>query len=840
MSGERKTLSVCRMVGIVLFAVLMVWVPGWAGTEIAEVTPKPWSGYWWPFLKGGLVTGQDFDGRPAPIDKYDAAMHLMGSASRWEMDNHFDPDGATWYGHCSGWAAAAVREAEPSQKVVQDGIVFYAADFKGLLTEVYLGATGARYGTRYRGEGDDFSDIDPLTFQEVLQLFLRDNNTPIIMDEDPGVEVWSYPIYRYELNTSDEGSVRHCTMKVYCATDFVAPDVVGTVDHIKEYTYDLTLDTSGVPQSGKWTEGSVDDHPDYLRYPDALSTSDVFIANPYVKLDDVKSIMAGSYSSSEDDSYEMNNTSQEASQMPSPVIGRPLDEDWFSFFTEPNEVMHLQFYSNGAWSSKQVSLFENGTSNGDKLVWTDNILDKSKNVTVGGDIQDNFWIQNMSYHNIDDNYMIQLTRVSGEDAVPHLTNSAYWDNNLYLTKNDWSDANGTEVSVVGMGSDADGLASPISGMNPLVLTDNHFEYLNLTGLGSSAEWIRLNTLSPGQVKYFELFKSGGEGSLAIISNQKPSLVFMAAHIPSEVNYWWYGMVLLNPNRFKPNHVICELWGLNGEILKEKTFEFAPGEKIVGVFSELFPEVNQTEVSYIKMSAANPINAVALYGTNNHSELSYIPMQAAPMTSPFYVLPDAFQGEDGWHGIVLVNPSSGFVTVKAIWHLRNFTSESQVITLQGHEKWVGLIDELKPADVEPEDVAYLEIVPSGKGIYGFELGGSHQKGILTSLPWISEGKARELSVPLFTRSGMDVEVNIKSFKGYSKTISLSLFDGDGVLINKVFVDVGVYEMRSVKPEDLWTTEQLSNSNCLLVEAPEDIYPYAYVVNTEGSMIEAITP
>ena len=35
-----------------------------------------------------------------------------------------------WHGHCNGWAAAAIRHAEPKQSVTRNGVVFSPADIK--------------------------------------------------------------------------------------------------------------------------------------------------------------------------------------------------------------------------------------------------------------------------------------------------------------------------------------------------------------------------------------------------------------------------------------------------------------------------------------------------------------------------------------------------------------------------------------------------------------------------------------------------------------------------------------------------------------------------------------
>jgi hypothetical protein len=44
----------------------------------------------------------------------------------------------SWYGHCNGWTAAAMRHAEPQHSVTRNGVVFTPTDIKGLLADLYM------------------------------------------------------------------------------------------------------------------------------------------------------------------------------------------------------------------------------------------------------------------------------------------------------------------------------------------------------------------------------------------------------------------------------------------------------------------------------------------------------------------------------------------------------------------------------------------------------------------------------------------------------------------------------------------------------------------------------
>lgn len=161
-----------------------------AGDETAIVPEVPWSGSWWPFVSCKLSMGYqgaaDFsyvastqtftaNAKPdhdlAPLRKYDlyclkkfgqdpgaARTELEGDAARG-FEHHvygakkeqYDRDGVSysWWGHCNGWAAAAVMEREPFAAVTAEGIRFDAGDLKGLLTESYWGVRSQFTGRRY-------------------------------------------------------------------------------------------------------------------------------------------------------------------------------------------------------------------------------------------------------------------------------------------------------------------------------------------------------------------------------------------------------------------------------------------------------------------------------------------------------------------------------------------------------------------------------------------------------------------------------------------------------------------------------------------------------------------
>ena len=100
-----------------------------------------------------------------------------------------------WHGHCNGWAAAAIRHAEPQQSVRRNGVTFSPADIKGLLAEIYI-----------------YNDVEYLVgprevlnagaFHAAVANWLGRGSHPIGMEADPGPEKWNYPAYAYTMSST--------------------------------------------------------------------------------------------------------------------------------------------------------------------------------------------------------------------------------------------------------------------------------------------------------------------------------------------------------------------------------------------------------------------------------------------------------------------------------------------------------------------------------------------------------------------------------------------------------------------------------------------------------------
>jgi hypothetical protein len=255
-----------------------------------EAERNAWSGYWWPMMSSSdrrdYRNLYDDDG---PLDKYDqycVACGLPNPRSReFEGWRHFadkrleDALGLTafWWGHCNGWAAAAVLENEPNGVRNIHGISFEVGDQKGLLTVCHNGDPVDVI--RKIGENDAH------LFHAMLIQSIGKEKRGLIFDTkldpidpetgEPTREVWNYPAYRYEFIYTQKGSdTWDVTASVWFADDAVEPNFIGTKnwplgEGPKVYVYRISGDQER-PSSGMWIGGSRQDHPDLMWRPQPL------------------------------------------------------------------------------------------------------------------------------------------------------------------------------------------------------------------------------------------------------------------------------------------------------------------------------------------------------------------------------------------------------------------------------------------------------------------------------------------------------------------------------------------------------------------------------------------
>ncbi|GEM_PF-614009 len=823
-------------------------------TETVEITTRPWNGYWWPLNNNGLCTGQDYNKYPSPMEKYDMALNQKYHATTWEINNHYFPDAPYWWGHCNGWAVASILEQEPTHKSTFNSIVFYVGDLKGLLSECHQGASGTTYGTRYMGDDNQqaFDDINPLDLQNVLKMYLKDNNTPILIDADPTKEIWTYPVYKYELSYTDEGNTRHCTLTVYCATDsydngILNPDDFGdTHSFTKTYTYDLTLDSNGDPVSGEWTGNSVNDHPDFAWYPDNDAGK-----NPYVSLAQVHSIMSNDYSD-EDDPNEPDNDFEHAKPLDTNKIYRIENDDYFTMFIEPGEDVTLSMTFNDYFHYEVVKYYDSEQNYLGFFPF--NSIDKDVNYRfTGGNEITNYYL-NVKYPvtgDYNDNYMFKAHENYTKIIIPHTLETSYWDNFVYAgfipyTKKNSDTNEETEIlnangSYVGVFNENNRMVPET--MLPTIQFSPAFTEIPLNDSSNNTpEWIKVNT-TDAHVKLLSFYQSHGDGSMGYFYSIQPAKRFVLPHVPSHTNYWWYGIVIVNPSHFKSINVFYKLYDYHKHILKEGTLYIPQYGKIVDVFENIFPDVEMGQTSYIEFYSKDNFIVSALYGTRNHRELAYVPADSRFINEgeKVYVTKDLMpQTDNPWAGIAIVNPTESYSKIY-ISVVNNHNAYTRYyLTLYPHEKKVDVLENFLPDGYDYSTLERIEFEVIKGSISMFALYGDHDQGMLASLipPQWNNGMETYF-FPNIQGHSLSTTLKIKNEANYSIHATVYAIDANGNEIEHQTYTLSNFELRSIDISGDFSTDP-SQIKTLKVYSSRFITPFAEIKSDDGKFYEIIGP
>lgn len=157
--------------------------------------PIPWAGYWWPYDDGGIGDA---------AEKIDDAFNVSNYASAWERQRHGEGrNAANWWGHCNGWATAAIMESEPRSAVSRNGVRFGIDDRKALLSEYWMESGSDFIGRRVWNSRDRtsaaFWDVVPAAFHLLLTNIVGRNRQSVIIDRYTGAEVWNQPLAAYQV-----------------------------------------------------------------------------------------------------------------------------------------------------------------------------------------------------------------------------------------------------------------------------------------------------------------------------------------------------------------------------------------------------------------------------------------------------------------------------------------------------------------------------------------------------------------------------------------------------------------------------------------------------------------
>jgi len=218
----------------------------------------PYSGHIYPDTSGGTINA---------MRRYDMAFngrrYLAASFEQWDTTAFQEPQRGGlfgfrtvmrtpgWHGHCNGWAAAAIRHAEPQTSVRRNGVVFSPADIKAMLAEIYI------YNDTLNLEGPQYT-INPGTFHAVIANWVGRGAHPIGMEADPGKEKWNYPVYGYATSSTRlrDGSVDVRMNLAYAKDSRGEYQRSPRIRYTKYFSYNLDLNQDGEIVGGQFYRNS--------------------------------------------------------------------------------------------------------------------------------------------------------------------------------------------------------------------------------------------------------------------------------------------------------------------------------------------------------------------------------------------------------------------------------------------------------------------------------------------------------------------------------------------------------------------------------------------------------
>lgn len=327
------------------------WKPGETTWKFDRTKWTPWSGYLWEYKNGWLWKGfrkpelegeiltpsqnqnshdvptvrsyylgfdQNFHSQYtaensrwlSPLDKWGIwASRRFGQtwwhAAGWEGVNHHT--NVEWGGYCNASAAAAILWPKPQFGFLDKNLQFDPRDIAGIMQVASFKVDLLFWGRRYYGEGDDIAEPKPELFVELIQKYLGQNGTPLILDWEAGPAVGNLTLLAAKLTIEATEDPR--VHKGVLALDFfgnlddnpatktelaTVPDwPEGFVD-TKKFNFFIDLDASGKFVGTRWENN--EHHPDFAWLPTGNNDyAAPHRRNPYLPMKYVRELIEKSH-----------------------------------------------------------------------------------------------------------------------------------------------------------------------------------------------------------------------------------------------------------------------------------------------------------------------------------------------------------------------------------------------------------------------------------------------------------------------------------------------------------------------------------------------------------------
>jgi hypothetical protein len=245
-------------------------------------------------------------------EKFDAAVkNAEGRDPKMTDDynkNGYNPNAEGWEGFCHLWSPSGLDPASAfivSMDKIYANVPFGIGDLKELATWTYPSPGALFIGTRNYGTKPDSEELTPADMLTALQNYIGPGKAGVVMDIDPGVQVWNQPFYSYKTDSTE-----------LTGADAVGAPAGGHVYKVKintqygkegsyayrgdTYLYDLnwtakvTVDKNGKVVDSSWIKDESDRIPDFIWVPNDKRSSPNYdrlqkIAKDGVAVSDIES-----------------------------------------------------------------------------------------------------------------------------------------------------------------------------------------------------------------------------------------------------------------------------------------------------------------------------------------------------------------------------------------------------------------------------------------------------------------------------------------------------------------------------------------------------------------------
>lgn len=810
---------------IFLITLFLVFFSQAASVECfaSEANYRPWSGYWWPFSKGGLVNGSDYNGHPAPLEKYDYVTSgtYYGPATSYGQAHYYDISALHWTGMCFCWAAASILEEEPAHKGIYNGTRFNVGDKKGLLTVAYDGVLYYTYSTN-----------SPEDFHRVLSNFIGSQKTPVIMDLGSENEIWNHPVFKYDTSYTMNGNTMHYTTTIWYISDQVDSDYVGSASLSSTYYYYFVVDGGEITASG-WEYGSVTNHPKNAREPYSYLYG-THGRNTGIDFDEVMKIVT-----TDGDAYKGNNFFENAAPLSNGRYSLILSAIWVED-PSPRWVTYSDYF--------KVAL-----KAGDVLHVRVESVDKSLGVILRSYTQERELIQETEISGLgsgeqvveagtEGEYILEIAPMgeSGEpgyelflrqelayQAIFPVDPSGAWANGVALLKPDSSEGR-TIISQI----DRDGLIQA-------GYTDNS-PVRHLSGLeddfGLSRPdkgYLRVDSDSPVLglqfITYGDYLMLGG--SLISISSASADVFF--PHFDTTGGWQTYfGLINLGDQTEK---ILRRSYDLNGEPVASDTIELAPGQKVEEDASCL--GIIKTDSRCMSASTESSRDSLAGYikfrnpsnGSKGRALVSMSMMEAPRLVVPHI----AFDGY-WWTGIAVMNTGSGdsIVTISACDKEGNQIGCLEQ-SLKAKQNFVRMASDIFPG-VPAKDIASLKFFSGdGQPLCGLLLYGSSDGLQLAGLPLLPSTVSPVYLPYLACFETWWTGVGLMNAGDAPADVHFSLFDRDGDILGSTMRPLNPAQRLAITIKDLFEDNISQAARYLKIESTQPLSGI-YLIGTNDAL------